>query len=48
MSDIQLKHDLARAKMEKAREAWEEELWCFKGEKYPATVNRLYYYCKKS
>lgn len=43
MSDIQLKHDLARAKMEKAREAWEEALWCFKGEKYPATVNRLYY-----
>ncbi|MCL6634787.1 MAG: HEPN domain-containing protein [Peptococcaceae bacterium] len=43
MSDIQLKHDLARAKMEKAREAWEEALWCFKGEKYPATINRLYY-----
>jgi len=26
MSDINLKNDLARAKIEKAREAWEETL----------------------
>ncbi|WP_028309307.1 HEPN domain-containing protein [Desulfitibacter alkalitolerans] len=38
-----LKKELARVKMEKAREAWEEALWCFEGGKYPATVNRIYY-----
>jgi uncharacterized protein (UPF0332 family) len=43
MSNVQLKHDLARAKIKKAQEAWEEALWCFKGKKYPAAVNRLYY-----
>jgi uncharacterized protein (UPF0332 family) len=42
MSD-NLKQELAKAKMEKAREAWEEALWCFNGDKYPATVNRIYY-----
>ncbi len=43
MSNERLKDILAETKIEKAREAWEEALWCFKGEKYPATVNRLYY-----
>lgn len=43
MSNGQLKGIIAKAKIEKSREAWEEALWCFKGGKYPATVNRLYY-----
>jgi|GEM_PF-5968995 len=38
-----LKRELAKAKIEKAREAWEKALWCFQGNKFPATVNRIYY-----
>jgi uncharacterized protein (UPF0332 family) len=43
MNNDSYKKDLAKAKMEKALEAWDEALWCYKGGKYPATVNRLYY-----
>jgi uncharacterized protein (UPF0332 family) len=42
MSD-DLKRALIRVKIEKAREAMGEAIWCFDGEKYPAAVNRLYY-----
>ena len=38
-----LRKELVRAKIEKAREAMGEATWCFDGEKYPAAVNRLYY-----
>ncbi|GEA16326.1 UPF0332 protein [Moorella sp. E308F] len=43
MTDIDLKKLFARAKMEKAWEAWDEAEWAFKGGKYPGAVNRIYY-----
>jgi len=38
-----LRNNLVLAKIEKAREALDEAVWCYEGEKYPAAVNRLYY-----
>lgn len=38
-----LRNNLVLAKIEKAREALDEAVWCYEGEKYPAAVNRLYF-----
>ena len=39
----ELKKELARAKMKKAWETWEEAEWAFQGDKYASAVNRIYY-----
>ncbi len=43
MSNKHVKKELVKAKIMNARESWDEALWCYKGAKYPATVNRIYY-----